>query len=90
MSCKDARPAYRNKIQMTHKAKVLHAKAQCRSCKKTMFKSYKMDSYQELKRKFHVVDVLELNDGAHTASMTQIQEPTENEPNDSYLGGLFQ
>lgn len=89
LSCKDARSVYRGTIQMTHKANGLHVKARCRTCKKDMYKTYTMSDYQKLKKKFHVVDVLELYDCTNATSMTQFHKPEKNNGNESYYGDLF-
>lgn len=83
MGCQDARPILGKKIALTQKARFLQAKGVCRSCKKSMFKSYKLEDYRELRRKLMLVDVSELYDCEKPTDKTHIPNQvidTQSEP----------
>lgn len=71
--CQDARPIFQRKVTVEHKAKALFVSGQCRECKTTMFKTYKMDNLPVIKRTFQLVEVLELYDCAVSLCKTHIQ-----------------
>jgi hypothetical protein len=63
MTCKDAKKPLKKQIQLIPENKnFLKVKAACQICKKSMFKNYKLDDLQKIKREFDVVQVLELYD----------------------------
>ena len=84
--CHDARPVSQNKITVEFKNKFIKSCGHCRTCKTKMFKNYKADDYGALKRKFQVVDVLELYDCSIPSVKTHIQEQVKALPSESSLG----
>ena len=73
MSCKDARNFYQNQITIEMKNNFLAVKTICRTCKSTMNKSYKLDNFGELKRKFNMVEKLQLSDCKTPPLKTDLQ-----------------
>lgn len=88
LKCHDARPAYQSRISIDHKDNFLTVGAVCRECKSRMNKSYKIDNLGDLKRRFRVVDVLELYDDASPAVKTHIHAQEGAWANESRQGEL--
>ena len=84
MKCQDARPIFQNKIHIVQKAQFLRAQGHCRTCKSKMNKSYKMTDYPALKRKFKLVDVLELYDCSKPTDKTHFSDEVKQPVNESY------
>lgn len=72
MKCKDARHAYKNKVAMMSKDRMLKVQAKCRECKTNMFKNYKLDDYRALRKIFTKVDVSQLYDCETSPCKTHI------------------
>ena len=93
MSCKDARNIFKRNITMNQKNNFLQVSGLCRSCKKPMFKNYKMDDFQKLKRTFHKVDVLELYDCDKSSCKTHLSASLDTPASESNIwtpyGDLF-
>ncbi len=89
LKCKDARPVFQNKTVLNQENKMLKARAHCRTCKTTMFKSYKMSVYQDIRKTFRVVDVLELYDCDTPPSKTHLEASKISPLNESGQGSLF-
>lgn len=89
MGCKDARPIYQNKIIIEQDHNKLRAKGHCRVCKGKINKIYKMDDFPDIRKKFYVVDVLELYDCEVSPSKTHIQDHKHQPPSESLQGCLF-
>jgi len=93
MSCKDAKDAFKKQICLKHIRNLLEAKAICRDCKGKMNRNYKLKNISELRKIFHVVDVLELYDSKDPSLKTHFlnQVPIQkNEPDNSPTqGDLF-
>lgn len=71
MKCKEPRNPFRKQIKIEQfERKFLRAKALCQSCKTKMNKPYPLDDFQQLKRIFDVVQVLELYDSETPTSNT--------------------
>ncbi len=63
----------------------------CRECKTSMFKSYKMTDFDQLKKIFSLADVLELYDCANTTDKTHFharEETSANESSQMEMAGL--
>ena len=93
MKCRDARPVFESKIQVVEKNGFIQANGHCRTCKSRMSKSYQLSDFQELKRTFYMVDVLELYDSANTTAKTHITDTHKSHESESsklnLLGDLF-
>ncbi len=89
MTCRDARPIYQNKIVLTQKANLLAVSGLCRACKTKMYQNYKMDDFPKLRKKFNVVDVLELYDCEAPNDRTHIHAHTHHPASESLQGVLF-
>lgn len=89
MKCQDARPIYQGKIKLEHKNNFLKVSGCCSTCKTLMFKNYKMDDYSQLKRAFHVVDVLELYDCEIPTSKTHLTTQEKPSANESKIGEQY-
>jgi hypothetical protein len=89
MACKDARPIYQNKITVTQKANMLAVCGLCRVCKTKMFQNYKLADFPSLRKKFHVVDVLELYDCEVSSGKTHIHAHKHQPVSESGQGVLF-
>ncbi|MCE3255719.1 MAG: Helix-turn-helix domain protein [Rickettsiaceae bacterium] len=63
MKCKEGKRPLKRQIQLIPENRTfLKVKAVCQTCKNQMFKNYKLDDLQKVKRTFAVVEVLELYD----------------------------
>ncbi len=89
MKCKEGTDPYRKQVQLELKNGFVKAKAHCRNCKNIMYKSYKLDDFQKMKTHFHVVDVLELYDCAHTTVKTHFPASINIHANESGQRELF-
>lgn len=89
MKCRDGQSPYKKQVQLEYKNNFLKAKAHCKSCKSLMYKSYKLDVFQELKKSFHVVDVLRLYDTKNPTVKTHFAAPDETQPNEPAQKELF-
>jgi len=89
MKCKDARNIFRNKIVIEHKNNFLKANGYCRECKTSMYKSYKMEDFPQLRKNFSLVDVLELYDCVSNTDKTHLHAHKESNTNESLQGNLF-
>lgn len=89
MKCQDARPVFRNMVIVEHKNKFLKVQGHCRACKTSMFKSYKMETFPELRKTFTLVDVLELYDPTLTTDKAHIETQEVTTLNESDQGSLF-
>ena len=89
MGCQDARYIFQNKITITQKSQFLHIKAICRTCKKPMFKNYKLSDFSKLKNKFVLVDVSQLYDCEISSGKTHIHAQKQDGLNESSQGELF-
>jgi hypothetical protein len=87
--CKEIKEPYKKQVQLEHKKNFVNAKARCPSCKKELFKSYKLDDFQKLKSVFCVVDVLQLYDCANPALNTQFLAQAKTPLNEPAQGELF-
>lgn len=90
MSCKDARPAFKNNIAIEQRPNGVCAKAVCRTCKSKMNKTYKLGDFQKLKRTFNVVDVSKLYDCENSTDMTHIHDHIKTNKSESSQGDLIQ
>ncbi len=89
MKCQDARSAYKNQISVEQKAQFLKVNAVCRTCKKSMFKNYKLADFSALKKKFKLVDVSRLDDLTEPSDKTHLPAQGQKLGNESSQGGLF-
>ena len=89
MKCRDARTAYRKKVLLEKKGNLLRAKCHCPKCKTLMNKSYKLSVLGVLRRKFRVVDVLELYDCKSRTDKTHLALQNEKASNESLQTCLF-
>ena len=89
MGCQDARPVFQSKIAIEQKAKFLQVQGACRTCKKSMFESYKLSDFPALRQKFTLVGVLELYDFKTPTGKTHIHAQEPNPTNESMQGELF-
>ena len=87
--CQDARPIIKGKVTIEKKENFLMVCGQCRTCKIKMFKNYKMDDYQKIRRSFDVVGVLELYDGEKSTDKTHIPAPVQSNRSESLMRDLF-
>ena len=63
MKCKEGKKPLQRQIQLIPENRIfLKTKSVCQTCKNQMFKNYKLDDLQKIKRIFDVVQVLELYD----------------------------
>jgi len=86
VKCQDARKVYQRKVKINHKQGFLHVSGICSECKSTMFKSYKIKDWPELKRIFQVVDILQLYDCEDSTTKTHLQPDTTTPTNESSYG----
>ena len=89
MGCQDARSIFQNKITAKQKAKFLQVQAMCRTCKKRMFKNYKLSDLPALRKKFTLVDVSQLYDFEVSTDKTHIHAREQNTASESMQGELF-
>lgn len=89
MKCKDAKPLYQKRIELSHKKQLIHARGICRTCHSTMFKSYKLDDISTINRSFNVVHNLALYDSTHSPSQTHIEQPSDHPASEPEQGSLF-
>ena len=90
MGCQDARPIFRNTVSIEQKSQFLKVQGACRECKGPMFKSYKLTDFPALKKKFNLVDVLELYDFETPTDKTHIHAQEQNTLNEPIQRELFQ
>ena len=90
MGCQDARPVFRNTATIEQKSQFLKVQAICRECKKSIFKNYKLSDFPALKKKFNLVDVLELYDFKASTDKTHIHAQMKNTTSESLQRDLFQ
>lgn len=89
MKCQDARHVLQNKIAIESKNRFLKVCGLCRVCKIHMFKSYKMEVLQELKRIYHTVDVSQLYDCLNPTDKTHIQASIKTPASELFMRDLF-
>ena len=89
MTCKDARPIFKNEIAVEQEAQYLRVRGRCRECKGLMFQNYRLLDFAELRRKFKLVDVLQLYDDGNPSGKTHIPAQTKTQANESLQGELF-
>jgi len=89
MTCQDARPVFQKRIVVEQKRQFLKVSGRCRQCKTTMFKSYKMEAFPELRRGFVLVDVLELYDFEVSSDKTHIATQKQSPASEPVQGRLF-
>ena len=89
MKCKDARSVFRTEIHITQKSRFLSVEGICRTCKTSMFKSYKLSDFPTLKRQFSLVDISQLYDLSNPTDKTQIQPHKKTTFSESIQGDLF-
>ena len=89
MTCKDARPVFQNKITVVQKTQLLAVSGLCRTCRTKMFQNYKLADFQRLRKKFQVVDVLQLYDCEVSSDKTHIHAHEHQPVNESGQGVLF-
>ncbi len=74
---------YKKNIQLNFFGNAMRAKAFCRTCKTTMYKSYKLADKKELESTFHVVEVLELYNSNSSTGNTHSGNASKHTPNKS-------
>ncbi len=89
MKCQDARPIFQRKIVVKQKESFLNLSGHCRECKTVMFKSYKIDDLPQIKRTFHLLDVLELYDYEASPFKTHLQGQDAIPSNESLYGAHY-
>ena len=89
LKCQDARNVYQRNVTIKHKNGFLHLSGICRDCKKVMCKSYKMDALPEIRKTYHVVEVLELYDCATPTCKTHLPAYNITPINESKLGSPY-
>jgi hypothetical protein len=86
MRCQDAQPVFRQNVSIEQKRQFLKVQGACRQCKQPMFKNYKLLSFKALRKKFRLVDVLELYDFDNSTNKTHMQAQQKNAKIESTLG----
>jgi hypothetical protein len=89
LACQDARSVFQRKAVIEKKAQTLSLSGQCRECKTTMFKFYKMTDYPDIKRAFQLVEVLELYDCEASLCKTHIQDHAVTPISESTIGTVY-
>lgn len=84
MKCKEAKVPLKKQIQLEQfEQKFLKAKAVCQTCKTKMNKSYPLQDFQQLKRIFDVVQLLELYDSKTSPSNTPFLDQEKDDKKES-------
>lgn len=90
MGCQDSRPIFQNRIAIEQEAHSLKVRGKCRECKGKMAQNYKFHYFAQLRKKFKVVDVVELYDAVTPTDKTHIHAHTKDEQSESLQGELFE